>query len=88
MVKVCVAYEIDGRRFDHLPADQRMIDRAVPVYEELPGWQEDIRDVRTYDGLPPNARRYLGFLGEVSGIGLGYVGVGPDRSHVVHVPAA
>ena len=87
-VKVCVAYEIDGTRFDHVPADQRLLARAVPIYEELPGWETDISGVRELADLPKNARRYVGFLGEITRMEVGYLGVGPGRESIVPMPVA
>jgi adenylosuccinate synthase len=84
-IRVCVAYDIGGKRVEYLPADQRMIEHAIPVYEELPGWQQDLREVRHYEDLPVNARRYLEFLAEVAGTPIGFVGVGPERDQVIRI---
>ena len=83
IVKICTAYEIDGQRFDHMPLDLRMLARAVPIYEQLPGWESDLTEIRHQDDLPANARRYLGFIGETTGANLTYVGVGAERDQVV-----
>ena len=85
-IKVCTAYEIDGKRHEHMPLDLKMLARAVPVYEELPGWESDLTEIRNHDDLPVNARRYLGFIGETTGANLRYVGVGAERDQVVPVP--
>lgn len=85
IVKICTAYEIDGQRFDHMPLDLRMLARAVPIYEQLPGWESDLTEIRHHDDLPANARRYLGFIGETTGANLTYVGVGAERDQVVPV---
>ena len=77
-----------GTRFDHVPADQRLLARAVPVYEELPGWESDISGVRELSDLPKNARRYVGFLGEITQLEVGYLGVGPGRESIVPMPVA
>ena len=84
-VKVCVAYEIDGKRVEHLPYHQSDIHRAVPVYEERPGWLTDCSGATTLDELPPNARDYVLFLSELGGVPVSYVGVGPERRQTVHV---
>jgi adenylosuccinate synthase len=85
VVKVCVAYEVDGERLDHLPYHQSVLHRVVPVYEELTGWQTDIGDAKTLDELPPQARDYVLFLAEQGGVPISYVGVGPERLQTVHV---
>jgi adenylosuccinate synthase len=85
VVKVCVAYEIDGRRVTHMPYHQSELHRAVPVYEELPGWQEDCSSARTLEELPAKARDYVLFLAEQGGVPVSYVGVGPERRQTVHV---
>ena len=59
-VPICVAYEVDGVRHDEMPMTQTDFHHAKPVYEELPGWFEDIRHCRTFDELPANAQAYVG----------------------------
>src|ERR1700710_675040 len=61
-VPVCVAYEIDGERYDELPTDQAKFARAVPIYETFPGWTEDISAARSLEELPRNARDYIAAL--------------------------
>ena len=56
-VPVCVAYEVDGKRFDEMPMSQSDFHHAKPVLEYLPGWSEDITGARTFDDLPANAQR-------------------------------
>ena len=58
-VKICVAYDLDGERIDHYPASLEQLKRCKPIYEELPGWSEDITGVRHLDELPENARNYV-----------------------------
>jgi adenylosuccinate synthase len=84
-IKVCVAYEIDGQRVTHMPYHQSELHRAVPVYEELPGWQEDCSGAKTLAELPAAARDYVLFLSEQGGVPISYVGVGPERLQTVHV---
>ncbi|HET7416872.1 MAG TPA: adenylosuccinate synthase [Solirubrobacterales bacterium] len=86
-VKVCVAYEVDGRRVEHLPYHQSELHRAVPVYEELPGWRADLSGVTEVVDLPPAARSYVEFLGERAGVPIRLVGVGPGRDQFVRMPA-
>ncbi|MGC5629346.1 adenylosuccinate synthase [Georgenia sp. Z1344] len=82
-VPVCVAYEVDGERLDEMPADQSAFHHARPIYEELPGWWEDISHVREFDDLPQNARDYVLALEEMSGTRISAIGVGPDREATI-----
>lgn len=82
-LKVCVAYESGGSRYEHLPWHQSVLYDAVPVYEELPGWQCDTTGVQRQEDLPGPAKEYLSFLAEQAGTPIGYVGVGPDRAQIV-----
>ena len=83
-IKVCVAYEVDGVRHDHLPYHQSDLHAATPVYEELPGWQQDLTGVRERHDLPANAVSYLEFLQDQIGVPIGVVGTGPGRDqHVI-----
>jgi len=82
-VPVCVAYEVNGQRFDEMPLDQSDFHHAVPVYEELDGWWEDISDVRRFEDLPVNAQRYVEYLESVSGTRISAIGVGPDREATI-----
>lgn len=78
-VKICVAYERDGERVENYPASLKFLSECKPVYEELPGWQEDITKAKTLDDLPENARRYVERITELLGIDLLTFSVGPDR---------
>jgi len=84
-IPVCVAYEIDGKRVEELPASQSEFHRAKPIYEYLPGWSEDISQARLMKELPENARAYVKFLEEVSGAPMSAIGVGPGRDQTVVV---
>ena len=82
-VPVCVAYEVDGARTEEMPLDQASFARAVPVYEELPGWSEDISGCRSFDELPEAARAYVDRLEEVSRCRIQSIGVGPGREATI-----
>jgi adenylosuccinate synthase len=82
-VPVCVAYEVDGKRFDEMPVSQTDFHHATPVYEYFEGWWEDISHVREFDDLPVNARRYVEALEEMSGSRISAIGVGPARDQTV-----
>ena len=87
-VKVCVAYEADGRRFDRLPDDQSLLHKVTPVYEELPGWGRDLSEVTEPGGLPAEAADYLAFLEAQVGAPVRLVGVGPGRDQFLIRPDA
>jgi adenylosuccinate synthase len=82
-VPICVGYEVDGRRVDEMPMTQTEVHHAVPVYEEMPGWWEDISMARDFDELPANARAYVERLEELSGARVSAIGVGPGRDQTI-----
>jgi len=84
-IPVCVAYEVDGKRLDEMPMTQTEFHHAVPVYEFLPGWTEDISEARTMADLPANAQAYIRALEEMSGAPFSSIGVGPDRAQTLHL---
>ena len=84
-VPVCVAYDVDGVRHDELPMTQTGFHHARPVYEELPGWDEDLSAARSADDLPKNARAYVQALEEMIGAPVSAIGVGPGREETVQV---
>jgi adenylosuccinate synthase len=82
-VPICVAYEIDGERVEQMPTTQTEFHHAKPIYEEMPGWWEDISGARSFADLPANARAYVSRLEELSGARISCVGVGPGREQTV-----
>ena len=82
-IKICSAYTIDGKRVEHFPSHVDDLKKAVPVYETVPGWQEDLSGVRRYDDLPEGARRYIAKIGELLGRPVSVVSVGPDRAQTI-----
>ena len=78
-VKICVAYDLDGERIDYYPASLEQLKRCEPIYEELPGWEEDITGCRSLDELPENARNYVRRVGELVGVRISTFSVGPGR---------
>jgi adenylosuccinate synthase len=84
-IPVCVAYEIDGKRVEELPASQSDFHHAKPVYEYLPGWKEDISKAKSLAELPKNAQEYVRFLEKVSGVQISAIGVGPGRDETIVV---
>jgi len=82
-IPVCVAYDIDGIRVDEVPASQSDFHHAVPIYENFPGWEEDLTGIREFDDLPKNARDYVLAIEAMSGSRISAIGVGPDREAIV-----
>jgi len=82
-LRICTAYEIDGVRTTRFPGQIDDLKRAIPVYESLPGWHEDISGVRTEAALPANTRRYIARIGELLGRPVTVASVGPDRSQTI-----
>ncbi|WP_088012661.1 adenylosuccinate synthase [Gottfriedia acidiceleris] len=79
-VKICVAYKFRGETITEFPASLKQLAECEPVYEELPGWTEDITGVKTLDELPVNARHYVERVSQLVGIPLSVFSVGPDRN--------
>lgn len=84
-IPVCVAYDVDGERFDEMPLSQSDYHHAKPIYEELPGWTEDITGAREFSDLPANAQAYVKFLEERSGSRISAIGVGPARDAIIQL---
>ena len=82
-LKVCVAYEADGERYEQLPYHQTVLHHVEPIYVEMPGWKQDLSDVRLRSELPAEAEAYLSLIEEQVGVPIGMVGVGPGREQVI-----
>jgi len=82
-LKICSAYEIDGVRTTQFPGQIEDLARAVPVYETLPGWPDDLSTVRDEGALPANARRYVERIAELLGRPVSIISVGPDRAQTI-----
>jgi len=82
-IPVCVAYDVGGVRHEEMPVDQSDFHHAVPVYEELPGWSEDISGARSFEELPANAQAYVRRVEELSGARMSVIGVGPGREQAI-----
>jgi adenylosuccinate synthase len=83
VVPVCVAYDVDGVRHEEMPMTQSDFHHARPIYEDLPGWWEDISRCRTFEELPTNARRYVQTLERMVGRRVSAIGVGPGRAEII-----
>jgi len=82
-IRMGVGYVVDGQRVDSWPASAAVLARATPVYEEFPGWTEDIHDVRALTDLPENARRYVTALEDQARVPIVLVSVGPERTQTI-----
>jgi adenylosuccinate synthase len=82
-IPVCVAYEVDGKRIEHLPLSQPEFARAIPLYEELPGWTEDITGCRTFAELPKNTQAYVRRLEQLCRARISGIGVGQSREQAI-----
>ncbi|CAB4858496.1 unannotated protein [freshwater metagenome] len=84
-IPVCVAYEVDGVRFDEMPVNQSDFHHATPVYESFPGWTENISSARTFAELPANAQNYVHAIEKISGARFSAIGVGPARDEIIAI---
>ncbi len=82
-IKVCVAYEASGVRYEHPPYHQSVLHDVTPIYEVLPGWKTDITAATKFEELPQTAKDYVRFLERVTGVTISVVGVGPGREQFV-----
>jgi adenylosuccinate synthase len=82
-IQVCVAYEIDGQTVDRFPCDAEDLRRATPIWETLPGWNRDVTGVRRMEDMPDQAVDYLNRIGQLIGVPVGIVSVGPDREQTI-----
>ena len=83
-IKVCVAYDVDGKRYETLPELEPLVEKAKPIYETLPGWKCDITGVRKFEDLPQEAQDYIAYLEKLAGVRVSIVTVGPDREQTIN----
>jgi adenylosuccinate synthase len=84
-LRICTGYTMDGVKIDHFPSDAFKLEACQPVYETLPGWTEDVSKCRTLAELPAAARRYVDRIGELVGLPVAVVSVGPDRAQTIRL---
>lgn len=82
-LKICTGYRHQGKLLNEFPASLKVLGEVEPVYEEMPGWRTDISNVRKYQDLPENCRRYLDKITQASGMRIGIVSVGPEREQTI-----
>jgi adenylosuccinate synthase len=81
-MKICTEYMIKDRKTGDFPVMPEL-EMATPIYSEMPGWEEDISSVRSFDGLPKNARNYVLYLEKLVGLPVKYISVGPSRDAII-----
>ncbi len=84
-VKICTGYRADGEVFEDFPPHQSLFHRAEPILEDLEGWREEIGDIRSFEDLPAPARKYVERVGEIAGVPISVVSVGPGREQSLAV---
>jgi adenylosuccinate synthase len=82
-VRLCVAYELDGQELDELPLDPEDLERAIPRFLTLPGWEEETASARSLDELPAAAREYIDTLERLTGVPFALISIGPERNQTV-----
>lgn len=84
-IKICVGYELDGEIITDFPASLETLARCTPIYEEMPGWGEEIRDARIYEELPINARKYLERISNICDVDISIISIGPKRTETIYI---
>lgn len=83
-LKVCIAYTIKGKNVDYISGDAKFLSKCQPVYEGLPGWNQDITKIRNFSQLPKNAQNYIKFIEDYLKIPVKFISVGPKRGEVIY----
>lgn len=84
-LKICVGYELDGEQIDYMPGTLSVFERCKPIYIDVPGWKEDISNVKSFDELPLNAKNYIKKIEEITGVKVAMFSVGPDRNQTIMI---
>ncbi len=84
-IKVCIGYELNGKKLKSFPSNVDRLEKITPVYETIPGWKEDISNCTSYSELPENTKQYLNFLSAQTGLNLDIISVGPKRKQTFFV---
>ena len=82
-IKICYAYELDGKEINNIPATLSELERCKPLYVTLKGWKEDITNVTSFDELPKEAQNYIRKIEELSNTKVAIFSVGPDRNQTI-----
>ena len=84
-IKICVGYRVDGKVFHHVPANLEILKRSGPVYEELSGWKTELKGVKNFRDLPPNARRYVRRIEELIHTKITMISIGSERNETISI---
>ncbi|MHB8904669.1 MAG: adenylosuccinate synthase [Melioribacteraceae bacterium] len=84
-IKVCVGYEINGKRLKSFPTNENQMMQVTPIYESLPGWKSELSNLTSYDQLPSEAKDYLQFISQQSGFEISMISVGPKRDQTIEL---
>ena len=82
-LNVCVAYEYNNKKLEDFPLQAEILEKCKPIYEKLPGWKEDLTQIKRYDKLPENAKKYIQYLEQKLGVPIFIVSVGPGRDQTI-----
>ncbi|HPF98869.1 MAG TPA: adenylosuccinate synthase [Kiritimatiellia bacterium] len=85
VIRICVAYECDGKRYDTVPASVRILEKCRPVYEDFKGWKCSTKDITRFEDLPAQAKAYVARLAEITGVPVGILSVGPRRDSTLRL---
>lgn len=84
-LKICTAYELDGKTIDFIPSSIEEFSRCKPVYIELDGWKEDITQIKSFNDLPDNAKKYIKTIENITKIKISIISVGPNRNQTIEI---
>jgi adenylosuccinate synthase len=84
-LRICTAYRFEGKVYEDFPPHQSIFHKAEPVYEEVEGWTDELESVRAREGLPPSANKYVARIGELGGVPVRTISVGPDREQTLSI---
>ncbi|MDI6736703.1 MAG: adenylosuccinate synthase [bacterium] len=82
-IKICVGYEYKGERINEFPRSLKILRECKPIYEEFPGWQQEISNIRSYDDLPKQLKDYLSQISEITQTKIGFISLGPERDQTI-----
>lgn len=85
IIKLCVAYDIDGQRYDYMPSNVENLKKAKPIYEQFSGWNENISSIQTYEELPKECQAYLSRIEELTKTRISMISVGPERNRNIYI---
>ena len=84
-ISLCTGYILDGKEIDYVPAGLDTLAKCIPIYEEFEAWEEDVSEIKSFDDLPYNCKKYINRIEELCGIRVKYIGVGSDRENTIEV---